>query len=120
MTINTTSPDKPHEGWMQSSTCRAVDAAGKAEGRAYGLAESKSRTLARVLNRQAKQKFVAADQAGRATLDGLAEAFASDQLEELGERLVDAPGWAEWLAGVVVAPPAPGMPEYTKNLEIDF
>ncbi len=28
--------------------------------------------------------------------------------------------WNEWLAGVVVPPPADGLPAYTKNLEIDL
>jgi hypothetical protein len=105
---------------MQSSTCRAVQEAGAAEGRAYGLAEARARALARLLSRQAKQKFGSADTAGRATLDGLAQAFASDPLEELGERLISASSWAEWLAGVVVPPPAPGLPEHTKDLEIDL
>ncbi len=102
------------------SISSAVDEAGKAAGREYGLAEARSRTLARLLNRQANQKFGSADEAGRATLDGLAQAFACNQLEELADRLVVASGWAEWLAGVTVPPPAPGMPDYTKDLEIDF
>ncbi len=109
-----------HEGWMQSSTCRAVDAAGTAEGRAYGLAESMSRAMGQLLLRQAKQKFGGADAAGSATLDGLAQAFACDRLEELAGRLVTAGGWGEWLAEVVVPPPAPGLPDYTKDVEIDF
>jgi hypothetical protein len=120
MTEKATSADETHQGWMQSSTCRAVDAAGKAAGREYGLAEAMSRELARLLGRQAKQKFGSADPAGAATLDGLAQAFACKPLEELGERLLTASGWADWLASVVVPPPAPGMPEYTKDLEIDF
>src|SRR5438876_765961 len=105
---------------MQSSTCRAVEEAGKAAGRAYGLAEAQARELARLLNRQAKQKFGGADPAGRETLDGLAQAFACDRLEELADRLVAAPSWAAWLAGVAVPPPAPGLPDYTRDLEIDL
>jgi hypothetical protein len=120
MTAKSTSSDGTREGWMQSSTCRAVDEAGKAAGRAYGLAESRSRALARLLNRQAKQKFGNADPTGRATLDALTQAFACNLLDELASHLVAAPGWAEWLAGVTVPPPAPGLPDYTKNLEIDF
>jgi len=120
MPATSTSAKGTHEGWMQSSTCRAVDEAGKAAGREYGLAESLSRALARLLNRQARQKFGSADPAGHTTLDGLAQAFAATQLVELADRLVAASGWAEWLAGVVVPPPAPGFPDYTKDLEIDF
>ena len=111
--------DEMNDGWMQSSTCRSVTEAGKAAGRAYGLAESMARELALLLSRQARQKFGAAE-AGRATLDGLAQAFACDRLEELAERLVSAASWAEWLAGVEVPPPAPGLPDYTKDLDIDF
>src|SRR6266446_2234315 len=107
MPATSTSSDGTREGWMQSSTCRAVDEAGKAAGHAYGLAESMSRALARLLNRQAKQKFAGTDPAGRATLDALAQASACNALEELASRLVAASGWAEWLAGVEVPPPAP-------------
>src|SRR5262249_50327529 len=120
MTTTPTPPAERNDGWSQSSTCRAVEAAGTAAGHDYGLAEATSRTLARLLNRQAQQKFGAADTTGRATLDGLAQAFACRQLEELADRLLTAPGWPEWLAGVAMPPPAPGMPDYTKNLDIDF
>jgi hypothetical protein len=109
-----------HEGWMQSSTCRAVDEAGRAAGRAYGLAESMARTWAVLLQRQARQRFGNPDATQRATLDGLAQAFACDRLEELAEGLVTAASWNAWLAGVTVPPPAAGLPPYTKNLEIDF
>jgi hypothetical protein len=119
MTANT-SADRKREGWMQSSTCRAVDEAGRVAGRDYGLAEAKSRALVLLLTRQAKQQFGCADPAGRATLDPLAQAFACDRLEELGECLITAAGWSDWLAGVVAPPPAPGLPEYTRNLEIDL
>jgi hypothetical protein len=105
---------------MQSSACRAVTEAGKAAGREYGMAEVTSRTLVRLLNRQAKQKFGSADPAGRATLDALAEAFACDQLLELADRLVAASSWTDWLAGVVAPSPAPGLPDYTKDREIDL
>jgi hypothetical protein len=105
---------------MLSSTCRAVDEAGRKEGRTYGLAESISRTLAWLLSRQARQKFGEVDAAGRATLDGLARAFATDRLGELGERLVTASNWTEWVAQVVVPPPAADRPAYTKDLEIDL
>ncbi len=108
------------EGWMQSSTCRAVDEAGRDAGREYGLAESISRTLARLLSRQARQKFGRADATGRATLDGLARAFATDQLGELGDRLVASSSWNEWLVGVVAPPPAGDPPAYTRNLDIDL
>jgi hypothetical protein len=120
MTAKPDAPHGAHEGWRQSSTCRAVEDAGKAAGRAYGLAESTARALARLLNRQAKQKFGSADPAGHATLDGLAQAFACDRLEELADRLVAAPSWDEWLAGVAVPAPAPGLPDYTKGVEIDL
>ncbi len=112
--------DGTHQGWMQSSTCRAVTEAGRAAGREYGLAEAMARELAHLLDRQARQLFGHADEAGTATLDGLACAFACQQLEELADRLLTASGWAEWLAGVAVPPPAPGLPDYTKDLEIDF
>jgi hypothetical protein len=120
MTVIATSSDRTLDGWMQSSTCRAVDEAGAAAGREYGLAESRSRTLARLLTRQAKQRFGSVDATGRTTLDALAQAFACDRLEELAGNLVAASNWIEWLAGLVVPPPAPGMPRYTRDLEIDF
>lgn len=120
MTTKSTATAQSRDGWMQSSTCRAVDAAGKAAGREYGLAETTARELVRLLERQAKQKFAGADPAGHATLDGLSQAFAVPQLEELADRILTAASWAEWLAGVVVPSPAPGMPEYTKDLTIDF
>jgi hypothetical protein len=120
VTVKSTAADAPHEGWMQSSTCRAVDAAGRAAGREYGLAESMSRTLARLLRRQAKQKIGSADAAGNATLNALAQAFAFDRLEELGDELVGATTLAEWLAGVTAPAPAPGLPDYTKDVQIDF
>ena len=54
---------------MQSSTCRAVDEAGRTAGREYGLAESISRTLAWLLSRQARQKFGGATRpAGRRSM----------------------------------------------------
>jgi hypothetical protein len=115
-----TAPEQKNTGWNHSSTCRAVEAAGAAEGHAYGRAEAQARTLARLLKRQAKQRFGDTNPAGRATLDGLAQAFAGDRLEELADRLVTASGWAEWLADVVVSPQAPGLPDYTKDLDIDF
>jgi hypothetical protein len=105
---------------MQSSTCRAVDEAGRSAGREYGLAESISRTLAWLLSRQARQKFGGPDPTGRATLDGLARAFATDRLGELGDRLVASSSWNEWLAGIVVPPPAEGLPAYTRDLDIDL
>jgi hypothetical protein len=105
---------------MQSSTCRAVDEAGRTAGREYGLAESISRTLTTLLSRQARQKFGEADATSRATLDGLARAFATQQLGELGDRLVASSSWDEWLAGVVVPPPAGGLPAYTRDLDIDL
>src|SRR5262245_54373329 len=100
MTVEATSPAKKHEGWMQSSTCRDVEEKGRTAGREYGLAETKSRTLARLLNRQAKQKFGSADAEGKATLDGLAQAFACDGLLDLAGRLITAAVWPEWLANV--------------------
>ncbi len=109
-----------HEGWMQSSTCRAVDEAGRTAGREYGLAESISRTLAGLLGRQARQKFGGSDATGRATLVGLARAFATDRLRELSDRLLASSSWDEWLAGVVVPPPAGDLPAYTKNLDINL
>lgn len=120
MTMTADSAVGAHEGWMQSSTCRAVDEAGQAAGREYGLAESVSRTLATLLGRQARARFGRADDAGRATLDGLARAFAAGSLAELGDRLVDSPGWDEWLDGVVVPPPAGDIPAYARGLEIDL
>lgn len=106
--------------WSRSSTCQAVEAEGRELGRSYGLAESTSRTLATLLSRQAREKFGEADPAGRATLDGLARAHATGTLAELGERLVGATGWDEWLAEVDVPPPAPGLPDYTRDLEINL
>jgi len=120
MTVKSASSETKQQGWMLSSTCRAVEEAGNTAGREYGLAEAKARAMARLLNRQAIQKFSSPDVAARATLDGLAQAFACDKLEELGERLITASTWAGWLADVSVPPPAPGVPEYTKDLEIDF
>jgi hypothetical protein len=120
MDESATAADGARKGWMQSSTCRAVDQAGRAAGREYGLAEAMARECARLLGRQAKQKFGDADPTGRATLDALAQAFAVSRLQELAESLVTAPSWVDWLAGVVAPPPAPGLPDYTKGLEIDL
>ncbi|MHB1561167.1 MAG: hypothetical protein ACYC61_27270 [Isosphaeraceae bacterium] len=106
--------------WSRSSTCRAIEAEGHELGRAYGLAESTSRTLATLLGRQARVRFGGADPAGRATLDGLAQSHATTTLAELGERLVGATGWNDWLAGIDVPPPAPGLPDYTRGLEINL
>ncbi len=116
-----TSPADDDDGfWSRSSTCQAVEAEGRELGRAYGLAESTSRTLAALLSRQAREKFGGADPAGRATLNRLAQAQATATLAELGERLVGATGWDEWLAGVDIPPPAPGLPDYTRDLEINL
>ena len=120
VTAPTTAPVKNHEGWLQSATCRAVEEAGQAAGRDHGMTEATAWTFARLLDRQARQKFGAADAAGRATLDGLAAALECAELERLADRLLSASSWANWLEGVAVPPPAPGLPEYTKNLEIDF
>jgi hypothetical protein len=108
------------DGWAHSSTCLAVEVAGRAAGKEYGLAESTSRAMARLLGRQARQKFGRPDTPGRATLDGLARAFATDRLGELGERLLDSSRWNEWLEGVVVPPPAAGLPAYTRDLDINL
>ena len=105
---------------MQSSTCRAADEAGRTAGREYGLAESISRMSAWLLSRQARQRFGGADAAGRTMLDGLDRAFSTDQLGRLADRLVNSSSWNEWLAGVVVPPPAEDRPAYTKDLEIDL
>lgn len=120
MSADANASDKAREGWMLSSTCRAVEEAGGSAGRDYGLAESMSQTLARLLKRQARQRFGGPDPTGQAMLDNLAQAFAHERLEELAERLVAAAGWAEWLAGVVAPPRAPGLPAYTRDLEIDL
>ena len=50
-------PSETNDGWSQSSTCRAVEEAGRTEGREYGLTESTSRALASLLGRQARAKF---------------------------------------------------------------
>ena len=113
-------PSETNDGWSESSTCRAVEEAGRTAGREYGLAESISRTLAMLLGRQARAEIREGRRGRPGTLDGLARAFATDQLEELGDRLVDSSSWDEWLAGVVVPPPAGDRPEYTKDLEIDL
>src|ERR1043165_1118387 len=108
------------QGWDQSSTCRAVEEMGRSAGKAYGLAEAAARTMAQMLRRQAEQKFGGADASGAATLDGLAQAFACRQLEDLAERLLTAPTWSDWLAPVIVPPPAPGFPDYARALELDL
>jgi hypothetical protein len=120
VTAKSASSDESRQGWIQSSTCRAVNEAGRTAGREYGLAETTARELARLLSRQARDLFGRDDPAGQATFDGLARAFACGRLEELADRLLVAPDWAEWLAGVAVPPPAPGPPDYTKDLEIDL
>jgi hypothetical protein len=120
MNAPTDASGEEHQGWMLSCTCRAVDSAGRSAGREYGLAQSISRALAGLLSRQARQKFGGADATDRATLYGLARAFATDLLGELGDRLIPATSWNEWLAGVVVPPPAEDLPAYTKDLEIDL
>lgn len=112
-------PHPSHQGWRLSSTVRAGEAAGDAAGRAFGHAESRAATLAALLRRQARQRFGGADAAGQDLLDELGRAHAGDLLEDLSERLLDADGWAGWLAGCQV-PPAPAYPEYAKNLEINL
>ncbi len=108
------------QGWDQSSTCVAIQKMGRSAGKEYGLAEATARTLAQLLRRQAEQKFGGPDAGGTATLDGLAQAFAGQQLWELADRLLTAATWFDWLAGVSVPPPAADMPAYTKNLNIDL
>jgi hypothetical protein len=49
----------------------------------------------------------------------LARAFATNQLLELGDRLVTAANWNEWLEGVVVPPPAAGLPAYIRDRDTD-
>jgi hypothetical protein len=105
---------------MQSSTVRAVAEAGEAAGRAYGLAEAKSRELTRLLKRLAKEKFGVTELPGRGLLNSLAQAFAADKLLDLGERLLTATSPAEWLAGISVPPPAAELPGYAKDLDIDL
>ena len=104
---------------MKSSTCRATHLEGRAAGRAYGLAEGGSAILARLLHRQAKERFKA-NPAGKEFLTALADGFALDQLNELGTRLFSATGWDDWLSGITPPPRVSGPPEYTKNLEMDF
>jgi hypothetical protein len=120
MDRKTTIPEETHQGWLQSSTCRAVEAAGREAGHAFGLAESMARTLARLLNRQARQKFGSADAAGLEAVNALAQASACEQLLELADRLVKAASWDDWLEGVAKPPPTPGLPEYARNVEIGF
>lgn len=120
MSISVITQDEAREGWLQSVTCREVELAGRIAGHEYGTAEATARNLATVLARQAKLKFGTADAAGRATLDGLANAFAGDTLFDLGDRLLTANSWAEWLAGVTVPPPAPPLPSYTNQMMVDF
>jgi hypothetical protein len=73
-----------------------------------------------LLSRQARQRFGEPGANDRAMLDGLARAFATERLGELADRLVDASSWDEWLAGVVVPPPAEDLPAYTRNLDINL
>ena len=113
------SPDASQPGWLKSSTCRALDAAGKTAGREFGLAESSAQTWARLLFRQAKQRFKSEDVAARAKLDALAAAFVREPFEELAERLLTATDWKSWLQGIEVPPPAPGLPDYAQNMEIN-
>lgn len=108
------------DGWEQSSTSRAVGEAGRMAGRAHALAEFGSRQLAWTLGRQAKRKLGPAGPDEQATLEGLARAFAVDTLLALGDRLPASESWGDWLAGVLVPAPAPGIPEYAQNLEIAF
>jgi hypothetical protein len=120
MSTKSPAPDPAQEGWQQSSTCRAVEAVGRSAGREYGMSEAMSQELVRLLSRQAKQRFGSLDTAGRATLDALCQAFARDQLLDLADRILTTGSWSDWLAGVIVPPPAPGLPEYTKDREIDL
>ena len=107
-------------GWSQSSTCRATEDEGRNAGRAYGLAESASQSLAFMLRSQAKRRFGTDDQDGFTTLDALAQGFARDRLELLGDRLLDSADWGAWLAGVEPPPPAPGPPDYARELDFDL
>ncbi len=113
-------PDDSQTGWMKSSTCRAVAEEGKAAGVAYALAETASRTVASLLYRQARGRFGGENPDARAFLDSLAHAFARERLEELADRLVAATGWTDWLADRQPPPPAPTLPDYARNLEIDL
>lgn len=114
-----TSPPAPR-GWQLSTTVQACQNAGRIPGREYGLAESRAATLARLLRRQARQRFQQEDPAANALLDSLVQGFAGDLLEDLGERLLTAGNSSTWLAGVVAPPPAPGFPDYARDLEFDI
>ena len=107
-------------GWSQSSTCRATEDEGRNAGRAYGLAESASQSLAFMLRGQAKRRFGSDNGDGSTTLDALAQGFARDRLEVLGDRLLDSADWGAWLAGVEPPPPAPGPPEYACELDFEL
>jgi hypothetical protein len=119
MTPSPPAPPPEPKGWQLSATVRATESSGRTEGEAFGLGESRSLTMSRILRRQAKQRFGHIDGASDAVLDALAHGFAREQLEELGERLLDATSCESWLAGVT-APPPVGYPDFAKDLEINL
>jgi len=114
------SSGEAHEGWMQSSTCRAVDEAGRTAGRAYGLAESISRTLAWLLSRQARQKFGGADAAGGRRSMAWPAPSRPTGSENWGDGLVGSSSWNEWLAASSCRRPPETYLRTPGNLDIDL
>ena len=108
-------------GWDLSSTCRGLQEAAKAHARRIAHAETGAQALAQVLSAQARGKFGADHPPGQALLDALAAARAVEPLKQLGAKLLEAPDWGAWLAGVEAPPPAPDdSPEYSNDEDIDL
>jgi hypothetical protein len=110
---------KELRGWELSSTCAAIDVAGAAFGRQIALAESGAIALAQVISMQARKKFGTDDPAGEAKLDAFAKASAVDGLKQLGESLLDASDWTEWLTGIEPHPALDPFPEFARDEEFD-
>jgi hypothetical protein len=120
MSTTNPTPENAPRGWQLSSTVRACEAAGRTAGQEYGRAATRAATLARLLRRQARRRFGGENDAGYALLEALECAHVSETLELLGETLLTADSWAHWLAGIPAPPPAPNIPDYARNLEIDL
>jgi predicted transposase YdaD len=74
----------------ESSTYQAVLDEGRAEGEARGRAEGARRVVLRLGTR----RFGPPDRRTRAALQAIADV---EQIEQLGDRVLDASSWAELL-----------------------
>ncbi len=115
-----TETQRAPRGFEMSSTCQAIDAESIPLGRAFALAETGANVVALMLAVQARAKFGGDGVVAKPVLEGLAAARDLAGLLGLGETLVAAKTWDDWLAGAVVPPPAEGFPQFEKDDEIEF